>query len=89
MSSRENWDLQIDPSVFKFLRKIPRQYSGTILVGIRILSVNPYFGDVQKMKGEDDVWRRRIGAYRVFYKVFSEEKIILVFHVERRSSTTY
>lgn len=89
MSSQENWDLRIDTSVFKFLQKTPRRYSAAILVGIRLLSTNPFFGDVQKMKGEDNVWRLRIGAYRVFYKIFSKEKIILVFHVERRTSKTY
>lgn len=89
MSSRENWDLQVDPSVFKELEKIPSKNVGVILGVIRLLPTNPYFGDIQKMKGEDEAWRRRVGAYRIFYKVKTAEKVILVFHVERRSSKTY
>lgn len=55
MNSLENWDLQVDPAVFKFLEKIPRGYAQAILEVIRLLPANPYFGDIQKMKGEDDV----------------------------------
>ena len=79
MNSSENWDLQIDPSVFKELNKIPKNYTKTILEVIKLLPFNPYFGDIQKMKGEKNTWRRRVGAYRIFYKVKISEKIILVF----------
>ena len=89
MNSFANWDLQIDPSVFKVLNKIPRQDTEAILKVIKILPTNPYFGDIQKMKGKDNTWRRRVGAYRIFYKLFSIDKIILIFRLERRTSKTY
>ena len=89
MSLSKNWDLHVDPAVFKILRKLPRHDAGAILDVIQFLPVNPYFGDIQKMKGEDNVWRRRIGSYRLFYKIMISEKIILVFHLERRTSKTY
>lgn len=89
MQSSENWDLQIDPDVLKALKKIPKPDAEAILQVIKLLPVDPYFGDVQKMKGEINTWRRRIRNYRIFYKIFIASKIILVFHVERRTSTTY
>lgn len=89
MSSSENWDLEIDPVIFKILKKIPRQNAEIILEIIKLLPINPYFGDIQKMKGGPDVWRRRIGAYRIFFKIKTKEKIILVFNLERRTSSTY
>lgn len=89
MSLSKNWDLQIDPGVFKVLRKIPKRDAEAILKVINLLPVDPYFGDIQKMKDEQNAWRRRIGAYRIFYKIKILEKIILVFHLERRTSTTY
>lgn len=46
-------------------------------------------GDIQKMKGEYNAWRKRIGAYRLFYEIVNSEKIIHVFNLERRSSNTY
>ena len=89
MSSSVNWDLQIDDGVFKSLKKLSQRNAGEILVVIKLLPVDPYFGDVQKMKGQENTWRRRVGAYRVFYKIRVSEKALLVFRVERRSSKTY
>ena len=89
MSSSKNWDLRVNPNVLKFLKKLPQYDAEAILHAIRLLPMNPYFGDVQKMKGEDNTWRRRIGSYRIFYRIKITERIILVFHLERRTSKTY
>lgn len=89
MSSKKSWDLEIDPQLFKELKRIPKDYSEQILGVVRVLPNDPFAGDIQKMKGEKDTWRRRVGAYRIFYEVFVEEKSIRVFHVERRTSKTY
>ena len=52
--------------------------------------IHPFIrGDIQKMRGKDNVWRRRVGSYRIFYKIETSEKTILVFYLERRTSKTY
>ena len=84
-----SWDLQVDSSVFKILKKIPLRDAKAILVVIKLLPVDPYFGDIQKMKGEENAWRRRVGSYRIFYKIKVSEEIVLVFKLERRTSRTY
>lgn len=89
MSSLKDWSLEIDSSIFKTLKRIPQQYVERILFMIKSIPLNPYFGDIQKMKNEENVWRRRTGAYRIFYKIKMKEKIILVFKLERRGSKTY
>ena len=89
MNSSTNWVLRIDPVVFKTLKKIPRSDTDAILKVIKLLPANPYFGDIQKMKGEANTWRRRVGAYRIFFKLVADTRVILVFHLERRTSTTY
>lgn len=89
MSSPKHWVLRIDPDVLKEAGKIPRHDARKIFEALRLLPDNPYFGNIQKMKGQENVWRRRIGSYRLFYKLSPRERIILVFHLERRTSTTY
>lgn len=89
MNVSKNWDLHIDPGVLKILKKIPRHDAENLLIAVRLLPENPYFGDIQKMKGGQNAWRRRIGSYRIFYRIKSEEQIILVFRLERRASKTY
>lgn len=89
MNSNKNWVLQIDPVIYKKLRRIPQKDAERILFIIESLSANPYFGDIKKMKGEENTWRRRVGSYRIFYEIISQLKIINVFYIERRTSKTY
>jgi len=89
MSSPSSWGLQIDLSVFKLLKKTPKRDIERLLVAIKLLPTDPYFGDIEKMKGADNTWRRRIGNYRIFYIIKVKEKVVLVFHLERRTSKTY
>lgn len=89
MNSNGTWILQIDPSVLKILKRFPQKDQKRITAVMEGLSINPYGGDIQKMKGEKDVWRRRVGSYRIFYEVLAVENTIHVFHVERRTTQTY
>ncbi len=89
MNSSESWDLQVDPDVFGALRRIPRRDAEALLAIIQLMPIDPYFGDIKKMKGEESTWRRRAGAYRIFYKIRAVEKTILVFRIEPRTSKTY
>ncbi len=84
-----NWELKIDETVFKVLKKIPIKNRGVLLSVIKLLPTNPFYGDLQKMQGEENSWRRRVGLYRIFYKIKTKEKIILVFKLKRRTSNTY
>ncbi len=89
MNSKTNWALQIDPQILKTLKRFPKQDKERILEAVKSIQADPYFGDIQKIKGEENVWRRRIGSYRIFYEIYTKENAIYVFHAERRTSTTY
>jgi mRNA interferase RelE/StbE len=89
MNLKKNWKLKVDPGVYKDLSKFPKDYTKKILGVILSLSDNPYGGDIEKIKGEENTWRRRIGSYRVFYEIHSELNFIHILWVERRSSNTY
>ena len=51
-----------------------------------ILKNNPFFGsNIKKLKGAyKDVYRFRIGDYRLFYKIDEQESIIFVLNIENR-----
>ena len=89
MNSSADWLLQVDPQVHKDIKRFPKKDVNRILEVIEILPINPYAGDIQKMTGEDDVWRRRVGEYRVFFEIIAKAKTLHVFRVERRTSKTY
>ena len=51
-----------------------------------MLKNNPFFGtNIKKLKGEfKDVYRFRIGDYRLFYKLNEKESIIFILNIENR-----
>ena len=51
-----------------------------------ILRENPFFGpNIKKLKGEyKDVYRFRIGDYRLFYKISEETVIVFILDIEAR-----
>ena len=51
-----------------------------------ILKDNPFFGsNIKKLKGEfKEIYRFRIGDYRLFYKIDEQESIIFILNIENR-----
>jgi mRNA interferase RelE/StbE len=51
-----------------------------------ILRKNPYFGpNIKKLKGKyDDIYRFRIGDYRLFYKPDESVHLIFILNIENR-----
>jgi len=50
---------------------------------------DPFAGDVLKLEGAGDRWRRRMGSYRIFYSLNAEARTVRVSAILRRTSTTY
>lgn len=84
-----NWDLIVDDFVKKRLKRILRRDAERISAAISEFAFNPFAGDVEKMEREENVWRRRVGAYRIIYEVRKGKRIVYVFDVRRRTSKTY
>ncbi|OGY64293.1 MAG: hypothetical protein A3I89_01220 [Candidatus Harrisonbacteria bacterium RIFCSPLOWO2_02_FULL_41_11] len=89
MNLSGNWQVRIREIVYKQLARFPVKDRERLLRAIDGLSANPFIGDIQKMGGEENVWRRRIGSYRIRYEIYVQERVIYVFFVERRTSKTY
>ena len=89
MSLNKNWDLEVRPKVYKKLKKFPTDDQKHILEVIEMLPIDPYFGDIEKMEGQENSWRRRMGSYRIFYEVLVSRRNVIVFRIDRRTSKTY
>ena len=82
------FQIKVDPAVFKVIQKFPVKDILRIQVTINSLADNPYGGDIKKLTG-DNVWRRRVGSYRIFYEIRKDEQVVYIYNVERRTSKTY
>ena len=78
----------LTPRARKQLAGAERKEQEKIDRAIMALARNPRVGDVHQLQGSD-VLRMRVGDWRIFFKIFSRERMVVVGSIERRVSTTY
>ena len=77
--------IEFGTKALKFISKLEKDSKERVFKRIRQLGNDPFPSDVKKLKGEKDVYRIRIGDFRVLYRVISKDDAILVFRVDKRS----
>jgi mRNA-degrading endonuclease RelE of RelBE toxin-antitoxin system len=80
--------LALTPRARKQLAGAERGEQELIDRAIMALADNPRAGDVHKMHGSE-VLRKRAGNWRVFFKIFRHERLVVIGSIERRGSATY
>lgn len=83
------WELHLRDRAKKAAGRLPKKDRIRIAKALDELMDDPYVGDIEKLEGEENSWRRRSGAYRIKFQIMTESKIIFVYEIERRSSKTY
>jgi len=77
--------LLIKPSAAKEIEAIDQKKDRQrIVAGIRLLADDPRPPGCEKLAGEDDRYRIRVGRYRVIYSVGDEELVVVVVRVGHR-----
>jgi mRNA interferase RelE/StbE len=84
-----SWQITIHPKAVKQLKKFPKKDSDRIRETLDQFQSSPLAGDIEKMSGEQNVWRRRVGAYRISFELFPNRRTVFVFKIKRRTTTTY
>lgn len=83
------WELYLRDRAKKATRRLPKKDRIRIAEALNALMVDPYSGDIEKLGGEENSWRRRIGSYRIKFQIRVESNIVFVYEIERRTSKTY
>jgi mRNA interferase RelE/StbE len=73
--------------VKKQLKRIPKSDLQRIVAAVKALAEDPTPAGAVQL--EKDVYRIRVGNYRIIYKVFEDEKLVLIGRVARRNEGTY
>lgn len=84
-----NWRVVLTKSAEKQLRHLPKKEISRIGGILDNFEENPFAGDVVKLAGEGNVWRRRVGNYRIIYELDIHARAVFVYDIARRTSTTY
>ncbi len=72
------------PSADKSVRKLPESVQIRIVTAIAELAENPRPHGCVKLQGEDELWRIRVGDYRVVYSIKDDKLFVLVVRVAHR-----
>jgi len=78
------YTVKIHKRALKFIQSIPEKDNTIIKSKIAGLK-NPYKADFLKIRGEDNVFRMRVGNYRILFSIFDEYNIVLVIKIDKRS----
>ncbi len=78
-----SYSIEVSKNVRKDFRKIPTDDAARILKRVQELAVVPRPHDSKKLKGEE-LFRIRIGAYRVIYEIEDARLVVFIVRVKHR-----
>jgi mRNA-degrading endonuclease RelE of RelBE toxin-antitoxin system len=82
------WTVIVAKPGQKQLARVPAKDQVKIETALKAMAAAPFSGDIIKLEGESDRWRRRVGNYRVFFTVDPTKTTVAVSAISRRTSTT-
>lgn len=76
-----SYTILYDKPALKFIKKQPREQQIRILEAIHML---PGSGDIKQLKGHSELFRLRVGSYRIIYTVDNGQLIVRVIDAGNR-----
>ncbi|GAJ17801.1 unnamed protein product, partial [marine sediment metagenome] len=83
MEGSQIFDVFLLPIVAKELERLPKKVQKRIREFLVELK-QPYMISSKKMKGTENTYRVRIGDYRVLYKIYTDELIVVIIKIAHR-----
>jgi len=76
--------VQFKPSARKALLKLERPIQRRLIEAADALADDPRPQKVEKLSGEQNLWRIRVGEYRIVYEIQDRQLFVLVLRVAHR-----
>jgi mRNA interferase RelE/StbE len=76
--------VELLPSAARELAKIGRPIQHRIAGRIDRLSLEPRGGGAIKLRGPGELWRVRVGDYRIVYRIEDERLVVLIIRIGHR-----
>ncbi len=84
MSEPATYRVEFEPRAFDEIMELSGKMQQRIFAAIDALEANPRPAGVEKMKGEKNAWRVRVGDYRIIYEIHDAVLLVMVFAVGNR-----
>lgn len=76
--------VELTPRAKRDLKSLASQIQSRLQPHIDALAENPRPHGVEKLAGEDDIYRIRVGAYRILYQIQDRILLVLVVRIAPR-----
>ena len=80
----KHWEIKIHRKAKKTLNRLHGEILGRLRQAISALAENPRPSGSKKMIGHKDIYRIRVGDWRIVYKIENGELIILILAIASR-----
>jgi mRNA interferase RelE/StbE len=80
----KTWHIELSSKAVKQFKKLDAQAKRKISAAIDELAKNPLSTNTKKLTAPIDLYRIRIGNYRVIYEIENKKIKILVLHIAHR-----
>ena len=78
------YEIELTPAAVRDLKKMPAHYQRRVRDAIDNLGHDPRPEGVKKLSGEENLWRIRVGEYRVVYGIEDKRLVVLVIRIGHR-----
>lgn len=85
-----NWTVRVARRAIREIDALPRNRQRQIRQQLRNMESDPFEGDVRPLRGEwQGYYRKRVGRYRIIFRLDTEHHIIDIAAVRPRTDQTY
>ena len=81
-----NWGYRLSDRALKNLKRFPKLDQKRVFEALEAMKINPFQGDLKPIQGEENIYRRRIGAYRIYFRPLYEQHVLDIPEIERKQS---
>jgi mRNA interferase RelE/StbE len=79
-----SYRIEVSATAEKQIRKLPREDQVRVLRAIRPLAIEAIPPGSRRVRGYDDVYRIRVGTYRILYRVEGRRLVIIILKIGHR-----
>ena len=80
------WDYRLANRAVKALKRFPRDDQRRIFEALESMKHNPFNGDIKPIQGEVNIYRRRVGAYRIYFRPVFTQRLLNIADISRKQS---
>ena len=81
-----NWGYRLARHAVKALKRFPKYDRKRIFETLEEMRLDPFKGDIKLIQGEKNLYRRRIGTYRIYFRPIHTHYLFDIPEICRRQS---